>query len=85
MQRLPNGNTLVTMGPQGIIFEVTPEGKEVWRYISPVNSDDERASSVRQGDHRGGGRFGLFRGFRYSPSYAGLAGRDLTPQGFMES
>jgi len=40
---------------------------------------------VRQGDHRGGGRFGLFRGFRYSPSYAGLAGRDLTPQGFMES
>ena len=26
------------MGPQGIMFEVTPEGEEVWRYINPVRS-----------------------------------------------
>jgi hypothetical protein len=36
VQRVANGNTLITMGPQGIMFEVTPEGEEVWRYINPV-------------------------------------------------
>ena len=36
VQRLPNGNTLITMGPQGILSEVTRGGEEVWRYVSPV-------------------------------------------------
>lgn len=36
----PNGNTLVTMGPQGILVEVTPDHEEVWRYISPVMIHD---------------------------------------------
>ncbi|WP_067904208.1 arylsulfotransferase family protein [Nocardia vaccinii] len=34
-QRLPNGNTLVTEGMQGRIFQVTPEGRVVWEYVSP--------------------------------------------------
>jgi hypothetical protein len=38
VQRVSNGNTLITMGPQGIMFEVTPEGEEVWRYINPVST-----------------------------------------------
>ena len=50
-----------------------------------VNSNDERMSVVRQGDHRGDGRFSLFRGMRYAPTYAGLAGRDLTPKGTLEA
>jgi hypothetical protein len=85
VQRLANGNTLITMGPQGIMFEVTPDGEEVWRYINPANGDSERNSRVRQGDPRGEGRFSLFRGMRYAPTYAGLAGRDLTPGGFLEA
>ena len=32
-QPLPNGNTLIVQGPQGIIIEVTASGEEVWRYI----------------------------------------------------
>ena len=34
-QRLPNGNTLITEGSDGRIFEVTPEHELVWEYISP--------------------------------------------------
>lgn len=34
-QRLPNGNTLVTEGATGRIFEVTKKREVVWEYISP--------------------------------------------------
>jgi arylsulfotransferase ASST len=34
-QRLPNGNTLITEGSDGRIFEVTPDHATVWEYISP--------------------------------------------------
>ncbi len=34
-QRLPNGNTQITYGVKGTFVEVTPEGEEVWRYVSP--------------------------------------------------
>ena len=35
VQRLPNGNTLVTESSQGRIFEVTPDGLTVWEYLNP--------------------------------------------------
>jgi len=34
-QRLPNGNTMITEGSGGRIFEVTAEHELVWEYISP--------------------------------------------------
>lgn len=34
-QRLPNGNTLITEGVTGRLFEVTPQGEVVWEYVSP--------------------------------------------------
>lgn len=34
-QRLPNGNTLITEGSGGRIFEVTQNHETVWEYISP--------------------------------------------------
>ena len=34
-QRLPNGNTLITEGANGRIFEVTAESEIVWEYVSP--------------------------------------------------
>lgn len=34
-QRLSNGNTLITDGPRGHIFEVTQEKKVVWDLVSP--------------------------------------------------
>jgi hypothetical protein len=35
-QRLPNGNTLVTEGPAGRLFEVTQDGAIVWEYVFPL-------------------------------------------------
>ena len=34
-QRLPNGNTLITEGQSGRLFEVTPKHEIVWEYLSP--------------------------------------------------
>jgi hypothetical protein len=34
-QRLPNGNTLVTEGSEGRLFEATPKYEIVWEYIHP--------------------------------------------------
>jgi Arylsulfotransferase (ASST) len=44
-QRLPNGNTMITEGADGRIFEVTPAGAIVWEYVSPYftkNGDTNR-------------------------------------------
>jgi hypothetical protein len=35
-QRLANGNTLITEGPSGRIFEVTSNSEIVWEYVYPV-------------------------------------------------
>ena len=39
VQRLPNGNTLITEGAGGRIFEVTQEHDIVWEYISPYEGE----------------------------------------------
>ncbi|GAG47936.1 unnamed protein product, partial [marine sediment metagenome] len=39
-QRLPNGNTLITEGDNGRIFEVTRDGEIVWEYITPTRKHD---------------------------------------------
>jgi hypothetical protein len=33
--RLPNGNTLICSGPQGMVFEVTPDKQTVWKFAHP--------------------------------------------------
>ncbi len=35
-QRLPNGNTLITEGAGGRLFEVTNDGTIVWEYMNPL-------------------------------------------------
>ena len=35
VQRLPNGNTLVTESLSGRVFEITPENDVVWDYVTP--------------------------------------------------
>jgi hypothetical protein len=66
-QRLASGNTLVTDGPAGHFFEVTPDGQTVWSYVVT--------------DTAGANGYLVFRAVRYEPGYAGLAGRTLAPQG----
>ncbi len=38
-ERMPNGNTLICSGVQGLFFEVTPQKKTVWKYKNPVNAN----------------------------------------------
>jgi len=40
-QRLPNGNTLITEGNFGRLFEVTPENELVWEYINEFVTVDQ--------------------------------------------
>lgn len=48
VQRLANGNTLISNSDSGEAFEVTREGKVVWRFLSPhLNERGERATIVR--------------------------------------
>ena len=75
-RRLPNGNTLICDGEHGTLFEVTPGGKTVWKYVNLV-------SMPERGGMRGPGgrslRNAVFKVHRYGLDFAGLAGRDLTP------
>jgi hypothetical protein len=45
-QRLPNGNTLITAGAGGRMFEVTREGAIVWEYMYPLFGAGANASNA---------------------------------------
>ena len=88
-ERLENGNTLVCSGATGQFFEVTDEGEEIWRYITPLNQGGRMNQGENPPSGGGGGPGGgipniLFRAERYSPSFAGFQGKDLSPTGYVE-
>jgi hypothetical protein len=68
-ERLQNGNTLVSSGPQGRIFEVNSAGDIVWEYWSPYAGPFGNSGSS----------FSLFRAMKIRPDHPGLLGRDLRP------
>jgi Arylsulfotransferase (ASST) len=72
-QRLPNGNTLVTEGAPGRLFEVTSDGKIVWEYMSPFFG----------GAGPGGPANSVYRGYRipyaWLPQVARPAEQSVTP------
>jgi hypothetical protein len=45
-QRLPNGNTLITAGASGRLFEVTKDGAIVWEFMYPQFSGPNAANAV---------------------------------------
>jgi hypothetical protein len=55
--RMPNGNTVICCGGNGVVFEVTPEKELVWQWVRPTRN---RESEVR---------WGIFRAHRYAPDY----------------
>jgi hypothetical protein len=73
-QRLPNGNTLICQGPQGRVFEVTPDGTIVWEWWNDLGGE------VQPGGPGGGiDKQALFRATRVAPDHPGLRGRTLAP------
>jgi hypothetical protein len=67
-ERLANGNTLICSGPNGTIFEVTPKGETVWKYVNPAKNNFPP----------GGGPFGGFKG----PKGDGKDGKGFGPPPF---
>ena len=88
-QRLPNGNTLIVAGGQGVIFEVTATGEEVWRYVSPIVYGERwfQGDPIPMDRGHGPVQFWgnmIYRALRYAPDYPGLRDIDLTPKGPIE-
>jgi hypothetical protein len=67
-ERLPNGNTFITEGASGRLFEITPEGETVWEYMSPWMAPS-----------RFGPTTAVFRAYRIPEGDARLDGLDLSP------
>ncbi len=79
-QLLPNGNMLICSGRFGYTFELTPENKIVWEYITPRRGTME----VAQGEILEINNNLTFRAFRYPPEYSAFEGRDLEAKGYIE-
>ena len=94
-QRLPNGNTLIVDGTAGTIFQATPDGKIVWKYVVPIDNhiilrQGERPSvfatfPTPQGAPQPHLSNSVYRAYWYPPDHPGLRGLDLTPGEYLES
>ena len=77
--RLTNGNTLICDGAHGTFFEIDKNKDVVWKYINPVLPN----TILSQGDtiptNQNGFANSVFRCHRYSPSFNGFFGNDLSP------
>jgi hypothetical protein len=81
-QRQPNGNTLICAGAQGTFFEVTPNGKEVWRYVNaayPIKPDTQQVDKDGKPKPPSFMQYIVFRVYRYPRDYSAFNGKDLTP------
>ena len=82
VERLPNGNTLITYGTQGTLIEVDLQGEIVWKYISPINSGEV----LSQGDsiYTGNGNK-VFKVRRYDSNHIAFYGKVLIPGEYIET
>ena len=69
VDRMPNGNTLICCGANGVVFELTPEREIVWQFV--------RAEP----DYEGNQYWGIFRAYRYTPDYCPQFAGLPSPQG----
>lgn len=76
VQRLPNGNTLITEGRPGRLIEVSAAGEVVWEFINPMTSDGFVGADDVVDRGRGISNL-VFRARKISPDHPGLAGKDL--------
>jgi len=81
--RLPNGNILVSEGASGHFFELNSSNSIVWDYVLPMMNTT--GSILAQFDPTPTSGNSTFRAIKYSSSYGGFNGRDLTPGNPIES
>ncbi|MBS1615748.1 MAG: aryl-sulfate sulfotransferase [Bacteroidetes bacterium] len=77
-ERLPNGNTLICEATEGNLFEVTPNGSTVWKYVNPIAI----SGPLKQGDRADQNM--VFRIRQYPIGYKGLKGKSLVPRAPLE-
>ncbi|MCH2023827.1 MAG: aryl-sulfate sulfotransferase [Saprospiraceae bacterium] len=77
--RLPNSNTLICEGRPGRLFEVDYLGNIVWEYVNPVTPSGPAAQNTTVSQNN------VFRATRYPLDYIGFTGKNLTPQGYIET
>ncbi|MGB0871313.1 MAG: aryl-sulfate sulfotransferase [Flavobacteriales bacterium] len=80
LQRLENGNTLISSGRQGYIFEIDNANEVVWEYEVPLIA----GNPVAQGTTPNPGQNLIFRTYRYPLNYDGFSGKDLSKKGYLE-
>ena len=93
-QRLPNGNTLIADGPAGTIFQVTPDGRTVWKYIVPrhyhISLWQESGAPARLTHGNAADepsptiKNDIYRAYWYPPDHPGLQYLDLAPGEYLE-
>ncbi len=76
--RLPNGNTLITSGPDAHIYEIDAMDSTVWEYVSPVTQN----GIVSQGSVPTGNT--IFRTYRYGENYPAFTNRVIRNYGPIE-
>jgi hypothetical protein len=82
MQVLSSGNILFCESSIGRINEITRTGDHLWSYRNPTEFG---GAIYNQFDVVTNADMTIFRGEHYDPSYPGLSGQDLTPQGTIEN
>ena len=91
VERELNGNTLITFGIRGTLFEVTTNRQTVWQYVNPSAATPYAQGSTVPFDPNSNINFPLqtmnevFKVHRYPASFSGFAGKDLTPRGTIET
>jgi len=86
-ERLPNGNTLVTYGTQGTLYEVDLNGEIVWKYINPITNQGVLTQGVEipDGNNAGTAANAIFKSRRYAEDFSAFTGKDMTPGDYLET
>jgi hypothetical protein len=77
--RIENGNTLICIGTDGTILEVTRAGEVVWEFRNPFSGDVRNADGSPPQPRADERPFAMFRATRIPADHPALAGRTLTP------
>ena len=87
VERLTNGNTLITYGPKGTFYEVNLDGETVWKYINPKVSSGElhQGESIPEGGQQNSYQNNVFKVRRYAETFPGLVDKNLTPGDYLEN
>ena len=78
-QRLKNGNTLISFGIFGLLYEITPDQEIVWKYKCPVDRLGPLSYDADTHTSRDGSDGRVFKVKEYEPDYPGFDGKELTP------